>query len=238
MCRPCQKDGGIRSRKYLATCWKNVDNKFRYAGVCKGRVFLASEKFNPVRECGPGFRKNLTQPNRKETMNVLILQGSPRANGNTAWMAEEFKKAAEAAGHKVTLVDVAHKKIAGCLACEYCHGKGNGTCVQKDDMQELSPLLAEAEALVLASPIYYFGMSAQIQAPIQRVYNVNKPAKVKKMALLLSSYSPDVYDGATAQYRGICSYWEVEDAGVVTAKIDEQKTEATLAKIAALAAKL
>ena len=138
-------------------------------------------------------------------MNVLILQGSPRANGNTAWMAEEFKKAAEAAGHKVTLVDVAHKKIAGCLACEYCHGKGNGTCVQKDDMQALSPLLAEADALVLASPIYYFGMSAQIQAPIQRVYNVNKPAKVKKMALLLSSYSPSVYDGATAQYRGICA---------------------------------
>ena len=171
-------------------------------------------------------------------MNILILQGSPRANGNTAWMAEEYKKAAEDAGHTVTLVDVGHKKIAGCMACEYCHGKGNGACVQKDDMQEIYPLLAEAEALVLASPIYYFGMSAQIQAPIQRVYNVNKPAKVKKMALLLSSYSPDVYDGATAQYRGICSYWEVEDAGVVTAKIDEQKTEATLAKIAALAAKL
>ena len=52
-------------------------------------------------------------------MNVLILQGSPRANGNTAWMAEECRKAAESAGHKVTLVDVAHKKIAGCLACEY-----------------------------------------------------------------------------------------------------------------------
>ena len=67
-------------------------------------------------------------------MNILILQGSPRANGNTAWMAEEYRKAAEAAGHKVTLVDVAHKKIAGCLACEYCHGKGNGACVQKDDM--------------------------------------------------------------------------------------------------------
>ena len=105
-------------------------------------------------------------------------------------------------------------------------------------MQRLSPLLAEAEALVLASPIYYFGMSAQIQAAVQRVYNVNKPARVKKMALLLSSYSPDVYDGATAQYRGICSYWEVEDTGVVTAKLDEQKTEATLAKVQALAAKL
>ena len=64
-------------------------------------------------------------------MNILILQGSPRANGNTAWMAEEYRKAAEAAGHKVMLVDVAHKKIAGCLACEYCHGKGNGACVRR-----------------------------------------------------------------------------------------------------------
>ena len=99
-------------------------------------------------------------------MNILILQGSPRANGNTAWMAEEYRKAAESAGHKVTLVDVGHKKIAGCMACEYCHGKGNGACVQKDDMQELYPLLAEAEVLVLAAPIYYFTMSAQIQAPI------------------------------------------------------------------------
>ena len=99
---------------------------------------------------------------------------------------------AEAAGHSVTFVDVARKKIAGCLACEYCHGKGNGTCIQKDDMQELQPLLAEAEVLVLASPVYYFGMSAQLQAPLQRIYCINKPPKLKKMALLLSSYSPDV----------------------------------------------
>ena len=171
-------------------------------------------------------------------MNILILQGSPRKSGNTACMAEEFKKAAEAAGHKVTLVDVAHKKIAGCLACEYCHGKGNGACVQKDDMQEIYPLLAEAEVLVLAAPIYYFTMSAQIQAPLQRVYNMNKPPKVKKMAMLLSSYSPSVYDGAIGEYHGIQSYWGVEDTGIVTAKIDEQKTDATRAKIAALVNKL
>ena len=81
-------------------------------------------------------------------MKVLILQGSPRVNGNTAWMAEEYKKAAEAAGHEVTLVNVAKKKIAGCLACEYCHNKGNGACIQKDDMQELYPLMNEADALL------------------------------------------------------------------------------------------
>ena len=171
-------------------------------------------------------------------MNILILQGSPRANGNTAWMAEEYRKAAEAAGHKVTLADVAHKKITGCMACEYCHGKGNGACIQKDDMQQLYPLLAEAEILVLAAPIYYFTMSAQIQAAIQRIYNMNKPGKLKKMALLLSSYSPGVYDGAAGEYRGIVSYWGVEDTGIVTARIDEQKTDATRNRIRELVMKL
>ncbi|MBP5285272.1 MAG: flavodoxin family protein [Kiritimatiellae bacterium] len=171
-------------------------------------------------------------------MKILVLQGSPRANGNTAWMAEEFRKAAEAAGHGVEVVDVAHKKIAGCLACEYCHGKGNGACVQKDDMQELYPLLAEAEALVLAAPIYYFTLSAQIQAPIQRIYSMNKPGKLKKTALLMSSYSPGVYDGAIGEYRGIAGYWGVEDAGIVSAKIDEQKSEALRERIRKLAGSL
>ena len=164
-------------------------------------------------------------------MNVLILQASPRAKGNTAWMAEEFKNAAETAGHQVTLVNVSKKKIAGCLACEYCHNKGNGECIQKDDMQELYPLMAEAEVLVLAAPIYYFTLNAQIQAPIQRMYCVNKPAKVQKMALLMSSYSPNVYDGATAEYRDICNYWGVKNIGIVSAKMDEQKTDETKAKI-------
>ena len=171
-------------------------------------------------------------------MKVLILQGSPRANGNTAWMAEEFKKAAEAAGHEVTLVNVSKKKIAGCLACEYCHNKGNVACIQKDDMQELYPLMAEAEALVLAGPIYYFTLSAQIQLPIQRMYCVNAPAKVKKMALLMSSYSPGVYDGAVAEFRDICNYWKVENMSFVSAKIDEQKTEETKQKVIDLASKL
>ena len=184
-------------------------------------------------------------------MNILILQGSPRANGNTAWMAEEFKKAAEAAGHQVTLVNVSKKKIAGCLACEYCHKggthdvdnieggyQGNGACIQKDDMQELYPLMAEAEVLVLAAPIYYFTLCAQIQAPIQRMYCVNAPAKVKKMALLMSSYSPNVYSGATAEYHDICNYWGVEDSGIVTAKIDEQKTDDIKQKILAIVGNL
>ena len=171
-------------------------------------------------------------------MNILILQGSPRANGNTAWMADEYKKAAEAAGHQVTLVNVSRKKIAGCLACEYCHGKGEGACIQKDDMQELYPLIAEAEVLVLAAPIYYFTLSAQMQAPIQRIYNMMEPPKVKKMALLLSSYSPGVYDAAIAQYKYLFDFWKAEDTGIVTAKLDEQKTDETKQKVQELVKQL
>ena len=171
-------------------------------------------------------------------MEILILQGSPRANGNTVWMAEEYRKSAEAAGHNVTVVHVGRKHIAGCLACEYCHGKGNGACIQKDDMQEIYPLMARAEAVVLAAPIYYFTLCAQIQAAIQRMYSVNAPANVKKMALLCSSYSPGVYSGATAEFNDICNYWHAENMGIVTAKNDEQKTDATKQKIAELVKKL
>jgi hypothetical protein len=70
------------------------------------------------------------------------------------------------------------------------------------------------------------------------MYCVNAPAKVKKMALLMSSYSPGVYDGATAEFRDICNYWKVENMGAVTAKIDEQKTDETKQKIQELVGRL
>ena len=164
-------------------------------------------------------------------MNILILQSSPRAKGNTAWMAEEYKTAAEAAGHQVTLFNVAKKKIAGCLACEYCHTKGEGACIQKDDMQELYPLIREAEVLVLASPIYYFTLNSQMQAAIHRFYSLMAPPKLKKMALLLSSHSPGVYDAATVQFNYLLDFWKAENAGIVTAKLDEQKTDTIRQKV-------
>ena len=77
-------------------------------------------------------------------MRILILNGSPRPKGNTKQMVDAFRSGAESAGHRVDVIDVCRKKIAGCLACEYCHTRGNGACVQKDDMQEVYSLLGEA----------------------------------------------------------------------------------------------
>ena len=108
-------------------------------------------------------------------MNILVLNGSPRPNGNTAQMVGTFREAAQRSGHTVRTVEVCKKNIHGCLACEYCHGKGQGQCVQKDDMQEIYDLLLEADMLVLASPIYYHNMSGQLKCTIDRFYAVLYP---------------------------------------------------------------
>ena len=128
-------------------------------------------------------------------MNILVLNGSPRPKGNTKQMVNAFEEGAESAGHKVYVVDVCKKKIAGCLACEYCHTKGNGQCVQKDDMQQVYDLLDDAEMLVIAAPIYYHGLSGQMKCTIDRFYAKlypNKPEKLSKVSMFLSSGDPDM----------------------------------------------
>ncbi len=170
-------------------------------------------------------------------MKIAILNGSPRKE-NTAAMAEAFAEGAKAAGHEVEILHVGKMKIAGCLGCEYCHGKGEGKCIQKDDMEKVIPAYLDSDMIVFASPIYYFGMTAQISAAIQRVYCIGKPAKAKKAALLLSSASPESFAGAIGTYKGYCAFTGIEDAGIFTAAGAENKTEAKLAEICEFAKKL
>ena len=162
-------------------------------------------------------------------MNILILNGSPRSNGNTAAMVAAFVEGAGENGHNITIVPVCQKKIAGCLACEYCHTSGEGKCVQKDDMQEVYPVLAEAEMIVLASPIYYHSVTGQLQCAINRIYALDKPKKLKKAALILSSGDDNVYDGAIYEYRNsFLNYLKLENVGIFTAFGKQNKSEEKL----------
>ena len=153
-------------------------------------------------------------------MNILILNGSPRPKGDTANMVRIFKEAAEQAGHTVSAVSVCRMNIKGCLACEYCHGKGGGTCIQKDDMHEIYALLKDANMLVLASPIYYHGISGQLKCVIDRFYSAlypKAPETLQKVAMLLSSGDPEMYDGARFSYEGdFVGYLGLEDVGIIT----------------------
>ena len=70
-------------------------------------------------------------------MDILVLNGSPRVDGNTAAMVKAFAEGAAENGHHITIVPVCRKNISGCLACEYCHTKGNRSCIQQDDLFKL-----------------------------------------------------------------------------------------------------
>lgn len=162
-------------------------------------------------------------------MNILVLNGSPRVSGNTAAMVKAFADGACENGHHVTVVPVCQRKIAGCLACEYCHTKGNGKCIQQDDMQEIYPVLEEAEMIVLASPIYYHSFSGQLQCAINRIYALDKPKNLKKAALILSSGSDSVYEGAVYEYQNsFLDYLKLENMGVFTAFGKQNQSEEKL----------
>lgn len=149
-------------------------------------------------------------------MNILILNGSPRKNGNTARLIQAFEKGAKEAGHSVKTEMVALKEIHGCRACEYCHEKEKGVCIQKDDMQSVYPEIMAADMLVLASPIYYYAMTAQTIAALNRTYALGRLAHVKKTALILSSGAADMYEATIAQYKGVVQWWGASDAGIFT----------------------
>lgn len=159
-------------------------------------------------------------------MKILILNGSPRLNGNTMHMVNAFKQGAEDAGHSVQIEYVAHMNIRGCMACEYCRTKEKGVCVQKDDMQKLYQEILSADMLVFASPIYYFTLSAQLQSAIHRTYAIDIPKNIKKTALIMSSGSAYVYGPAIAQYyQSIVEYWKVENAGIFTSNGDTSQSK-------------
>lgn len=146
-------------------------------------------------------------------------------------MVDAFVKGAEEAGHEVEVLHVGKMKIGGCLACEYCHGKGEGKCIQKDDMEKVMPAYLDSDMVVYASPIYYFDVTAQLSAAIQRVYAIGKPVKATSAALLLSSASPDPYVGAIATYKAMLGFMGLTDKGIITAAGDENGSQAKLEEI-------
>ncbi len=167
-------------------------------------------------------------------MHILILNGSPRRNGNTAAMITAFRQGAETKGHRVTVIAVCEKQIAGCLGCEYCHTTGHGVCRQQDDMKEIYAALESAELLVLASPVYHFSLSGQLQCAINRTYAVNDLQWPRKTMLFLSSGSDDVFEGAIYEYRkSFAEYLGLEDIGIFTAYGAENKSPALLARLRA-----
>ena len=156
-----------------------------------------------------------------EKKNILVITGSARRNGNSDSLADAFIEGAREAGHTVNRFDAGRKKINGCLACQKCFSRGTA-CAVKDDFNEASPLIEQADMIVLTSPLYFYSFTAQIKALIDKLYsfyNGNRPLKIKESILLTCGETTEIsdFDGMTKSYELIAGLQEWNDRGQLIA---------------------
>lgn len=158
---------------------------------------------------------------------IIVLVGSMRKGGNTDLLAQAF---AEGAGKKneVEIVSVADYKVNPCIGCNSCFEREENSCFQKDDMQIIYNKLAEADVVVVASPVYFYGISAQLKAIIDRLHTpMRNRFKIKKLALLLvgAATLPELFDSIKIQYQLVLNFFKLEDAGMVLVSGVKEKGE-------------
>ncbi len=137
---------------------------------------------------------------------IVIIKGSPRKNGNSAALADQVAAGAQAAGAQVESFYLHGMDIAPCDACDACHSEAYAGCIVEDDMQEIYPSLREADALVIASPVYWFTVSAQTKIFMDRCYAMvdaeGYTMRGKKIGIVMSYGDNDPFDsGAVNAFR-------------------------------------
>lgn len=153
-------------------------------------------------------------------MNILMLTGSPHKNGTSNTLAREFIRGAREAGHQVEVYDCAHGNLHPCYGCDRCGM--NGDCVQKDDGNEVLKKLLAADAVVFVTPVYYFGMSAQLKTMVDRLYARNGAITRKRMkaALIATAWNDDdtVMKGIKTHFDIIFDYLAFQNRGMLLAR--------------------
>lgn len=127
---------------------------------------------------------------------VLILSGSPRKGGNSDLLCDEFARGARESGNEVEIIRVAAKKITPCAACYYCRTH-SGECARKDDMAEILQKMIDADVIVLASPVYFYSIDAQLKAVIDRTVARWLEVKNKEFYYIVTMADEDVSSADT-----------------------------------------
>ena len=149
--------------------------------------------------------------------NIVVLSGSMRKGGNTEMLVQAFVHGAEK-NNCVDVISVADYKVNPCIGCNTCFAREGHECCQKDDMPQVYEKLNAADVLVVASPVYFYGVSAQLKALIDRLHTpMRNEFKMKRLALILvgAATLPELFDAIKVQYRLVLNYFKLEDAGTV-----------------------
>lgn len=168
---------------------------------------------------------------------VLVLVGSPRINGNTELLAQAFAEGVRKQPepqhgetglprHEVEILNVARMNIAHCIGCNTCFKREGNACARHDDMDNVYAAMARAEILVIASPVYFYGISSQMAACIDRLHTpLRNTFHIHKACLLLCGAAglPELFDSITKQYEMALKFFNIEDCGRVLVRNVKEK---------------
>lgn len=144
---------------------------------------------------------------------VLIINGSPRAGGNTAIAVREMEAVFRENGVEVTTVQIGGKAIRGCIACGKC--AETGRCVFDDAVNELAPLFEQADGLVVASPVYYASANATLIACLDRLFHSTRFEKRMKVG---ASVVCARRGGCSATFDELNKYFTISGMPVVSSQ--------------------
>ncbi len=154
-----------------------------------------------------------------ERKNILIMTGSAREGGNSDLLAEAFAKGAREAGHDVRIFACGRAHIRACLFCGKCWAAGS-PCVQKDDFEQLWPLLEQADMLVFCSPLYWYNVSGHLKCAVDRFFPYSQKGKprdlkIRETMLLMcgESWFEKSFAGPAEAYRQMIGYKGWKDRG-------------------------
>ena len=138
--------------------------------------------------------------------NVLIISSSPRKGGNSDTLCEQFRKGAEEAGNQVEKIRLAELTIDYCAACYAC--KKTGHCVKQDDMEQVIDKMRAAQVIVLATPVYFYTMCAQMKTMIDRTLGGAQQPGLENKEFYLIATAADGKSGMERTVDGLRGYLE------------------------------
>lgn len=149
--------------------------------------------------------------------NIVILVGSMRKNGNTARLAQSLAESASK-NNNVEIISVADYNVNPCIGCNSCFTREGNKCFQNDDMLQIYEKLKNADIVVIASPVYFYGISAQLKAIVDRLHTpMRNTFHIKKLGLLLvgAAELPNLFDPVIMQYQMVLDFFKLESIGTV-----------------------
>lgn len=153
-------------------------------------------------------------------MKIVVLTGSPHKKGTSNTLVDEFIKGAEENGHIIQRFDIPFLNVHPCIGCDRCGM--SGPCVFNDDMPKILDTILDADMIVFATPVYYFGFSAQIKSAIDRFYSRNGQIQSKHLQsiFIATAWNNDnqVMQAIEKHIEILIDYLNLDNKGMLLAK--------------------